>query len=214
MVHSNVWKFEKIWLSGTLIIIRKPKVWWTDRHEDPYIPPPDSRQTLFNQWKQSWQNLHSGFSLTHWKKIQKYRNKFHLDERLDCVVSYIHASSKTYSWSSSCSDYSPIITCDATDKRNPRCNELVMSYYKTSLFVLMDCFTTNQTRGCRGRMVVYNYLSNRCLLPLTLCKFKSRSERGVLDTILCNKVCQWLTEGQLFSPGTQVSSTNKTDRHM
>jgi hypothetical protein len=30
MVHSNVWKYEKIWLSGTLIIIRKPKVWWTD----------------------------------------------------------------------------------------------------------------------------------------------------------------------------------------
>jgi len=37
MVHSNVWKFEKIWLSGTLIIIRKPSV--TDGHEDPYIPP-------------------------------------------------------------------------------------------------------------------------------------------------------------------------------
>jgi hypothetical protein len=30
MVHNNVWKFEKIWLSGTLIIIRKPKVWRTD----------------------------------------------------------------------------------------------------------------------------------------------------------------------------------------
>jgi hypothetical protein len=40
MVHSNVWKFDKIWLSSTLIIIRKPKVWWTDRHGDPYIPPP------------------------------------------------------------------------------------------------------------------------------------------------------------------------------
>jgi hypothetical protein len=44
MVHSNVWKFEKIWLSSTLIIIRKPKVWRTDGrtnvHEDPYIPPP------------------------------------------------------------------------------------------------------------------------------------------------------------------------------
>ena len=38
MVHSNVWKFDKIWLSGTLIIFRKPKVWWTDEHEDPYIP--------------------------------------------------------------------------------------------------------------------------------------------------------------------------------
>ena len=35
MLHSNVWK---IWLSGTLIIIRKPKVWWTDGHEDPFIP--------------------------------------------------------------------------------------------------------------------------------------------------------------------------------
>ena len=39
MVHSNVWKFAKIWLNGTLIIIRKPKVWRTNRHEDPYIPP-------------------------------------------------------------------------------------------------------------------------------------------------------------------------------
>jgi hypothetical protein len=39
MVHSNVWKLEKIWLSGTLIIIRKPKVWRTNEHEDPYIPP-------------------------------------------------------------------------------------------------------------------------------------------------------------------------------
>jgi hypothetical protein len=38
MLHSNVWKFENIWLSGTLIIIRKPKVWRTDGHEDPYIP--------------------------------------------------------------------------------------------------------------------------------------------------------------------------------
>ena len=38
MVHSNVWKFEKIWLSGTLIIIRKLKVWRTNGHEDPYKP--------------------------------------------------------------------------------------------------------------------------------------------------------------------------------
>jgi len=30
---------------------------------------------------------------------------------------------------------------------------------------------------------------------------------GVLDTTLCDKLCQW------FSPGTPVSSTNKTDRH-
>jgi hypothetical protein len=35
----------------------------------------------------------------------------------------------------------------------------------------------------------------------------------VLDTTLCDKVCQWLAAGQWFSPGTPVSTTNKTDRH-
>ena len=34
---------------------------------------------------------------------------------------------------------------------------------------------------------------------------------GVLDKALCDKVCQWLAAGQWFSPGTSVSSTNKTD---
>ena len=35
----------------------------------------------------------------------------------------------------------------------------------------------------------------------------------VLDTTLCDNVCQWLTAGRWFSPGTSVSSTNKTDCH-
>jgi hypothetical protein len=30
-------------------------------------------------------------------------------------------------------------------------------------------------------------------------------------TTLCDKVCQQLATGQWFSPGTPVSSTNKTD---
>ena len=34
---------------------------------------------------------------------------------------------------------------------------------------------------------------------------------GVRDTTSCDKVCQWLEAGQWFSPGTHVSSTNKTD---
>ena len=34
---------------------------------------------------------------------------------------------------------------------------------------------------------------------------------GVLDTALCDKVCQWLAAGRWFSPGSPVSSTNKTD---
>jgi hypothetical protein len=41
----------------------------------------------------------------------------------------------------------------------------------------------------------------------------SRSWRGVLDTTLCDKVCQWLATGRWFSSGTSVSSTNKTDHH-
>ena len=48
---------------------------------------------------------------------------------------------------------------------------------------------------------IYNYLCNQCLSPL---------RRDVLDTTLCDKVCQWLVTGRWFSP---VSSTNKTDCH-
>jgi hypothetical protein len=36
---------------------------------------------------------------------------------------------------------------------------------------------------------------------------------GVLDTVLCDNVCQCLVEGQLISPSTLGSSTNQTDRH-
>jgi hypothetical protein len=37
--------------------------------------------------------------------------------------------------------------------------------------------------------------------------------RDVFDTTLCDKVCWWLAAGQWFSPGTLVSSTNKTELH-
>jgi hypothetical protein len=37
--------------------------------------------------------------------------------------------------------------------------------------------------------------------------------RGVLDTTLCDKVCQWLAIGRWFSPGTPVTPTNKTELH-
>ena len=43
---------------------------------------------------------------------------------------------------------------------------------------------------------------------------ESRSWRDPwLDTTLCDKICQWLAAGRWFSPGTPVSSANKTDRH-
>ena len=53
---------------------------------------------------------------------------------------------------------------------------------------------------------------NQYLSPLTL-GVRIPLRRGVLDTTLCDKVCQWLATGQWFSPGIPVSSTNKTDHH-
>jgi hypothetical protein len=41
-------------------------------------------------------------------------------------------------------------------------------------------------------------------------KVRMPLRRGVLDATLCDKVCQWLATGRWFSPGTPVSSTNKT----
>ena len=37
--------------------------------------------------------------------------------------------------------------------------------------------------------------------------------RGVIDTTLFDKVYPWFTAGLRFSPGTSVSSTNKTNHH-
>jgi hypothetical protein len=45
------------------------------------------------------------------------------------------------------------------------------------------------------------------------CEFESRWWRGVLDTTLCNKVCQGLATSRWFSPGPPLSSTNKTNLH-
>ena len=61
---------------------------------------------------------------------------------------------------------------------------------------------------------IYNYLCNQCLSPLQL-RVHITLRQGVLDITLhvCDKVCQRLATGQWFSPGTLVSSTNKTDCH-
>ena len=59
---------------------------------------------------------------------------------------------------------------------------------------------------------IYNHLCNQCLSPLTLWVWIPLMA-SVLDTTLCDKVCQWLAAGQGFSPGNPVSSINKTDRH-
>jgi hypothetical protein len=58
--------------------------------------------------------------------------------------------------------------------------------------------------------LIYNYLNNQCLSSLMLWV---RISVRVRCTTLCDNVCQWLATGQWFSPGSLVSSTNKTDHH-
>ena len=43
---------------------------------------------------------------------------------------------------------------------------------------------------------------------------ESHSWRGVLNTNLCDQVCQHLAAGRWFSPGTPASSTSKADGHV
>ena len=59
---------------------------------------------------------------------------------------------------------------------------------------------------------IYSYLCIQWLSSLQLWG-RILIRRGVLDSTLCDKVCQWLGKGRGFSPGPPVSSTNKTDRH-
>ena len=57
---------------------------------------------------------------------------------------------------------------------------------------------------------IYIYLCNQCLSSLMLW-VRILLRRGVLDTTLCNKVCQWLAASWWFYPGAPFSFTNKTD---
>ena len=58
---------------------------------------------------------------------------------------------------------------------------------------------------------IYNYLCNQCPSPLKLW-VRTPLRRSVLDTTSCDNVCQWHATGRWFSPGTPVSSANKTDQ--
>jgi hypothetical protein len=55
--------------------------------------------------------------------------------------------------------------------------------------------TWSWSYGCS----IYNYLCNQCLSPLKVWG-RIPLRRGLLNTTLCDKVCQWLTAGQWFSP--------------
>ena len=89
--------------------------------------------------------------------------------------------------------------------------------------ILLEDLSTNNSNENFGPLWswlhgcwIYNYLCNQFLSPLMLCVLIP-PRRGIFDTTLYYKVCQWLATGQWlarwFSPGTPVSSINKTNRH-
>ena len=71
-------------------------------------------------------------------------------------------------------------------------------------------------KGCCGRDRMVVDFTTTCAVSADhhwSCEFESCSWWGVLDTTLCDKVCQSIVADRWFSPGTPVSSTNKTDHH-
>jgi hypothetical protein len=93
-----------------------------------------------------------------------------------------------------------------------------MGKYQTSSFIV-STFQVHLTYSCSIETVmvvlvygswIYNFLCNQCLSPLKLW-VRNLFRRGVCN--MSDNVCQWLAAGWWFSPGTSVSSTNKTDRH-
>jgi hypothetical protein len=65
----------------------------------------------------------------------------------------------------------------------------------------------------------FNYITRTLTMPMLqlwihmeVCHKKLKWQ-GVLDTTLCDKVCQWHATCRWFLPGIPVPFTNKTDRH-
>ena len=81
-------------------------------------------------------------------------------------------------------------------------NIMIMPYFVLEEAVVVDHIASRFTTTCAISAYLY-----------TSCEFESRSWPGAFDTTLCDKVCQRFATDRWFSPGTLVSSTNKTDGH-
>ena len=103
------------------------------------------------------------------------------------------------------------------------------SYYSRAIAQILRNIVPFSWSHCFHKLLLYDKLGGSCshdrmVIGLTktcafsayhywICEFESHSWRGVLDTALCDKVCQWPLTGRWFFLGNLVSSTNKTDCH-
>jgi hypothetical protein len=83
-------------------------------------------------------------------------------------------------------------------------------YHKTFCWCCVWSFDVVFTVRCRrGRDGMVVGFTTTCLISAYhhySCEFEPHSWRGVLDTTLCDKVCQWLASCRWFSLGTPVFS--------
>jgi prolipoprotein diacylglyceryltransferase len=70
---------------------------------------------------------------------------------------------------------------------------------------------TIEGRSGHDRTLFGFIICNQCLSPLMLW-VRIPPKLVLLNITLCDKVCQWLAADRWFSPGTPVSSTNKTNQ--
>ena len=83
-------------------------------------------------------------------------------------------------------------------------------------FLFKICFIFTQilsNRNTKQSNVGNLYLEHTHYISLLTLWVRTPLRWCVLDTTLCDKVCQWLATGRWFSPGTLVPSTNKSDCH-
>ena len=89
--------------------------------------------------------------------------------------------------------------------------------YGGNIFMSFDCrgipdWKVKTTDVHFGHTLLHYYFINkasRCFTMIHRCyfciyiysEFESRSWGNVLDTTVCNKVCEWLATGRWFSPG-------------
>jgi hypothetical protein len=89
------------------------------------------------------------------------------------------------------------------------------SHFQLLLYSLPVCGTTIWQSLSAITIQSFSMWHNNltAIIKLYFWEMKIVNISCVLDTTLCDKICQWLATGRWFSPDPPVSSINKTDIH-